>query len=80
MTEYVVTTGNGSREIYRCGTLFGAIAYAEAYAGQHRKSVSVCTDDEQSIFAVEVVDGQFFETDLETQQAEWEEFIEEEGG
>jgi len=79
MTEYVVTTGNGSREIYRCGTLFGAIAYAEVYAGQHRKSVSVCTDDEQLIFSIEVIDGKLFATDHETQEAEWEAFIEEEG-
>lgn len=80
MTEYVVTTGNGSREIYRCGTLFGAIAYAEAYAGQHRKSVSVCTDDEQLIFSIDVIDGKLYPTDYDAWQAEWEEFVEEEHG
>ena len=78
MTEYVVTTESGSREIYRCGTLFGAIADAEAYATKHRRNVSVCTNDEQPVFTIEVVDGQLVETDHETQQAEWEAFIEEE--
>ena len=74
-TEYVVTAGIARTVKYRSGSQFGAIEYAEAYAGRHRENVSVYAGSDV-LFSIEIVDGEIVATDHEMQQAAWESFIE----